>query len=62
MKRIAIEITQVVSGVLFLTGGLALILVYGKYADSRALIGLLLMGGGALIFTFYARGLVIRRG
>jgi hypothetical protein len=57
MKKLFKEISQVISGVLFLTGGLALIL---QYPNGIMLIGLLLIAIGSLIFTVFARGVVIR--
>jgi hypothetical protein len=57
MKKLFKEISQIISGVLFLTGGLALIL---QYTNGIMLIGLLLIAIGSLIFTVFARGVVIR--
>jgi hypothetical protein len=57
MKNLFKEISQIVLGVLFLAGGLALIL---QYTNGLLLIGLLLMAIGALIFTVFARGVVIK--
>jgi len=57
MRNLIKEILQITIGVTFLAGGLALIL---QYTNGLMLIGLLLMAIGALIFTFFARGLVIK--
>ncbi|MHB1275796.1 MAG: hypothetical protein ACYCXQ_00820 [Candidatus Humimicrobiaceae bacterium] len=58
MKKITREILQIVSGTIFLFGGLALIL---RFHDGRLLIGLLMMAIGFLIFTFYLSVLVVKR-
>ncbi|MHB1443080.1 MAG: hypothetical protein ACYCXO_10060 [Candidatus Humimicrobiaceae bacterium] len=58
MRKLAREILQIISGTIFLFGGLALIL---RYTDARLLIGLLMMAIGSLIFTFYLSVLVVKR-
>ena len=51
------EISQIVFAIIFLTGGLALILTY---LDGKLLIGVIMMAIGILIFILFARGAVIK--
>ena len=58
MKKLTKEILQIILAIILMVSGLILIL---RYMDGRLLIGLLLMAIGALIFTVFARGLVVKR-
>ena len=51
------EISQIVFAIIFLTGGLALILTY---LDGKLLIGVIMMAIGILIFILFAKGAVIK--
>lgn len=53
MKNFIKEITQIILGIILMVGGLALVLMYGKYLDGRGLLGLFFMGSGILIFIFF---------
>jgi len=52
MKKITKEILQILSAVILMSGGLALILTY---LDGRLLIGLVMMAAGSLILFVIAR-------
>lgn len=59
MRKITIEILEIITGVILLFGGLALVL---KYQDGRMMIGLAMIAIGCLIWTHFSRAIIIRKG
>jgi len=59
MRKITIEILEIIIGTIFLAGGLALILTW---LDGRMVIGFVMIIIGSLIWTHLLRAVTVSKG
>ena len=59
MKKITIEILEIITGTILLFGGLGVVL---NFSDGRLLIGFVMIAVGCLVWTHFSRVVIIRKG